>query len=88
MNEKITAIIPVRAGSRRLPNKNILPFGDSNLLVHKIRQLQQVKNIDNIVVSSDSDKMLEIAKAEGVLIHKRAIEYADDKTKTFKSPTR
>lgn len=34
---KYTAIIPVRAGLRRLPNKNILPFGDSNLLINKIR---------------------------------------------------
>ena len=82
-NQTITAVIPVRAGSRRLPNKNILPFGDSNLLVHKIRQLKQVKNIDNIVVSSDSDEMLEMAKKEGVLTHKRAIEYCDEKTKTF-----
>jgi N-acylneuraminate cytidylyltransferase len=34
---KITAIIPVRAGSRRLKNKNILQFGDTNLLIRKIR---------------------------------------------------
>lgn len=55
---KMTAIIPVRAGSRRLKNKNILPFGDSNLLVWKIRQLKTVESIDNIIVSSDSDIML------------------------------
>ena len=79
----VTAVIPVRAGSKRLPNKNILPFGDSNLLVHKIRQLKQVRNIDSIVVSSDSDEMLAMAKAEGVLTHKREPEYCDEKTKTF-----
>ena len=61
MSKTLTAIIPVRAGSRRLHNKNILPFGDSNLLVHKIRQLKAVKSIDEIVVSSDSDVMLEMA---------------------------
>ena len=83
MKNKITAVIPVRAGSRRLPNKNILPFGDSNLLIHKIRQLKQVKELDEIVVSSDSDEMLEMAKKEGVNIHKRAIEFCDEKTKTF-----
>lgn len=82
-DKTITAIIPVRAGSRRLPNKNILPFGDSNLLIHKIRQLKQVKDIDSIVVSSDSDEMLEMAKAEGGVTHKRAIEYCDEQTKTF-----
>lgn len=80
MSEKITAVIPVRAGSKRLPNKNILPFGESNLLVHKIRQLKQVDNIDEIVVSSDSDIMLEMAKNEGVSIHKRAAEFCDDTT--------
>lgn len=75
---KITAIIPVRAGSRRLKNKNTLPFGDSNLLVRKIRQLKNVKNIDDIVVSSDSDEMLKMAQDEGVSIHKRELKFADD----------
>ena len=81
--KEYTAIIPVRAGSRRLKNKNILPFADSTLLIHKIRQLKKIKKIDNIVVSSDSDEMLEMAKEEGVNAHKRPIEYADEITKTF-----
>ena len=51
----ITAIIPVRAGSTRLKNKNVAPFAGTNLLVNKIHQLQDVKEITRIVVSSDSD---------------------------------
>ena len=43
MSDKITAVVPVKGNSTRLPNKNILPFGDSNLLQHKIEQLKQVK---------------------------------------------
>lgn len=81
--KRVLAIIPVRAGSRRLPNKNILPFANSNLLIHKIRQLQNVEYIDEIVVSSDSDTMLEMAKNEGVSTQKRPVEYCDEKTKTF-----
>lgn len=80
---KYSAIIPVRAGSRRLPNKNILPFGGTNLLINKIRQLKRVPLIDEIVVSSDSDLMLQMAKNEGVVAHRRPIEYADEKTKSF-----
>ena len=80
---KFSAIIPVRAGSRRLPNKNILPFADSNLLVHKINQLKKVKKIDEIVVSSDSDVMLEMALKENVKIHRRSIEYSAEVTKSF-----
>ncbi len=80
---KITAVIPVRAGSTRLKNKNIAPFAGTNLLVNKINQLKQVKEIDDIVVSSDSDLMLNMAKAVGANVHKRAQEYCDEKTKTF-----
>lgn len=79
----ITAIIPVRAGSTRLKNKNIAPFAGTNLLVNKINQLKQVPEITKIVVSSDSDLMLEMAKKAGADVHKRAIEYCDEKTKTF-----
>ena len=62
MSKTITAIVPVKGNSTRLPNKNILPFGDSNLLLHKLDQLKQVKEITDIVVSSDSDEMLEMAE--------------------------
>ena len=79
----ITAIIPVREGSRRLKNKNIAPFAGTNLLINKIDQLKKVKEISNIVVSSDSDLMLEMARSQGVTTHKRAIEFCDEKTKTF-----
>lgn len=80
---KITAIIPVRAGSTRLKNKNIAPFAGTNLLINKIRQLQEVSEISKIVVSSDSDIMLEMAACAGAETHKRALEYCDEKTKTF-----
>jgi CMP-N-acetylneuraminic acid synthetase len=79
----ITAVIPVRAGSTRLKNKNVAPFAGTNLLINKIRQLQQVKEITKIVVSSDSDLMLAMAKEAGAETHKRAPEYCDEKTKTF-----
>lgn len=80
---KLTAIIPVREGSRRLKNKNIAPFAGTNLLINKINQLKQVKEISTIVVSSDSDTMLAMAKAQGVITHKRAVEFCDERTKSF-----
>lgn len=83
MKSKYTAVIPVRAGSRRLPNKNITKFGESNLLIEKILQLKQVDLIDKIVVTSDSNEMLSMAKKAGVNTHKRGIEYCDEKTKSF-----
>lgn len=81
--EPITAIIPVRAGSRRMKNKNIAPFNGTTLLEHKIETLKQVPEISSIVVSSDSEYMLGLAEKHGVLTHKRPLEYCDEQTKTF-----
>lgn len=78
MNKTITAIIPVKGNSSRLPGKNLLPFGKSNLLLHKIEQLKEVEEITDIVVSSDSDIMLEIADKAGVSAIKRPTKYADE----------
>jgi CMP-N,N'-diacetyllegionaminic acid synthase len=80
---KFTAVIPAREGSRRLPKKNISSFGESNLLIHKINQLQRCQYIEQIVVTSDSEEMLQMAIEQGVQIHKRSIEYCDEVSRTF-----
>lgn len=69
--KKITAVIPVRKGSVRVKNKNLKPFADTNLLEIKINQLKQINFIDKIIVSSDCNKMLEIAKKHKVNTHIR-----------------
>lgn len=74
----IEAVVPVRAGSRRLKGKNTSKFAGSNLLTHKIRQLQRCKEVDSVLVSSDSEAMLELAEREGARLHFRSPEYADD----------
>ncbi len=49
---KLTAVVAVRKGSQRIPNKNIKPFGDSNLLEMKLNILKEVPDIDEIIVNS------------------------------------
>lgn len=78
VEKSISAIIPVKQNSSRLPNKNILPFADSNLLTHKIRQLKEVRGLNEIIVSSDSTIMLEMARQEGVIAVERPQKYADE----------
>lgn len=78
MNNRISAIIPVKGNSTRLPNKNVLPFAGSNLLQHKIDQLKQVEGLHEIICSSDSDEMLEIADKSGIKAIKRPTQYADE----------
>lgn len=47
-NYDITAVIPVREGSRRLKNKNVAPFAGTNLLLNKIEQLKEVNMANNM----------------------------------------
>lgn len=67
----LKAIIPARSGSTRVVNKNIRPFADSNLLVIKIEQLKRIRQIDGIIVNSNDDEILSIAKKMGVDTVKR-----------------
>lgn len=78
MTKIIKALIPVRSGSKRVENKNIRPFADSNLLEIKIKQLQRIKNLDGIVVNSNDDKMLDVARSLGTEAVKRDEYYAQD----------
>ncbi|MCR4694291.1 MAG: acylneuraminate cytidylyltransferase family protein [Pseudobutyrivibrio sp.] len=79
----ISAVIPVREGSSRVKNKNIRSFGNSSLLEIKIDQLKRINRIDHIIVSSDSNKMLNIAKEKGVIAIERPDIYCDEKSKSF-----
>lgn len=65
MSKVIKAIIPVRAGSQRVKNKNIRPFADSSLLEIKIKQMQRIKELNGVIVNSDSDEMLALADKLG-----------------------
>lgn len=82
INGKITAIIGVRKGSKRVKQKNIKSFYNTSLLELKIQTLLKCKNLDNILVTSDCDKMLDIAKKYNVLIDKREEYYASDECPT------
>ena len=74
----LKAIIPARSGSMRVKNKNIRPFADSNLLTIKIEQLKQIKRLDGIIVNSNDDEILDIAKSLGVETVKRDAFYASN----------
>lgn len=67
----IKALIPVRSGSVRVKNKNIAPFAGSSLLEIKIKQLKRIAELDGVVVNSNSDEMLEIARRLGAETVKR-----------------
>lgn len=75
---KISALIAVREGSKRIPKKNIRNFAGSSLLKIKIEQALAADGIDEVVVSSDSDEMLDLADSYNVKAIKRASEFCSD----------
>ena len=79
----LTAVIAVRGGSTRVVNKNMRSFSDDCLLGIKIEQLKKVKEIDKIVVTSDSRKLLQIAEKHGAIPKIRPDKYCDEKSVSF-----
>ena len=75
------ALIPVRSGSLRVKNKNLKPFAGSSLLELKVRQLLKIKNLgllEDVVVNSNCDTMLNIAKNLGASTVKRDEYFASN----------
>ena len=83
-NNKIIAIIPARGGSKRLPNKNILPLDGKRLIEWTIEATIKSKYIDTVVVSSDCDKILDIVQRfTNVIALKRPAEISSDDAKSI-----
>jgi CMP-N-acetylneuraminic acid synthetase len=70
------AVIPVRKGSVRVKNKNLKSFAGKSLLEYKIEQLKRVDDIEEVIVNSDCELMLNVAKKMGVSFKKRESFYA------------
>ena len=74
----INVLIAVRGGSKRVPRKNIRPFGGTNMLTLKIQQALRLRDVNKVVVTSDDDHMLEIANDLGAYPMRRDAFYASD----------
>lgn len=68
---KILAIIPARAGSRGIPNKNIRIIGDHPLIYYSIKNAINSSLITDVIVSTDSPEVRIIAQQMGVSVHWR-----------------
>ncbi len=79
MKKKVFAVIPVRKGSQRVKNKSLRKFNKKNLLIYKIEKLKKIKGLDKIIVNTDSDEAIDIAKFYKVEFWKRDKYYASSK---------
>jgi N-acylneuraminate cytidylyltransferase len=74
----IVALLGVRAGSKRVSNKNGREFADSNLLTIKIETLKQVHGLSRIIVNSESPELLAVARKAGADTILRDPQFATD----------
>lgn len=78
-------IILARKGSKRLPNKNTLILNGKPMIEYTIKEALKSKYINRIIVSTDDDKVKEIASKYSTLeVHDRPPELAQDDTPTEK----
>jgi CMP-N,N'-diacetyllegionaminic acid synthase len=61
----IVALIPARSGSKRVPDKNILPLAGHPLVAYAIQGARQSGIFSGVVVSTDSRLYAEIARYYG-----------------------
>lgn len=80
--KKTVALIPARAGSKRLPGKNTKILAGKPLIGWTIEAAKKSENIDIIVVSSDDDDVLSIARGYGCVALERPGFLATDTATT------
>ena len=59
------AIIPARAGSKRIKNKNIKLFRGKPIIYYSINAAKKSKIFQKIIVSTDSEKIKKISEKYG-----------------------
>ncbi len=65
---KILAVIPARAGSKGIPNKNIRIIGGHPLIYYSIKNTLESRYITDVIVSTDSQEVKIIAGQMGIKV--------------------
>jgi N-acylneuraminate cytidylyltransferase len=75
------AVIPARGGSKRIPGKNIVPFGGRPIIAYALDAVAQSGLFDKIHVSTDSEDIRDVVKKLGFEVDfMRDATLADDFT--------
>ena len=80
LTKNIIAIIPARAGSKRLKNKNMHNIWGKPMIYWSLFEAKKSSYINKIYVTSDSNKILSFSKKNNVNVIQRPHKMSDDKT--------
>jgi CMP-N,N'-diacetyllegionaminic acid synthase len=83
-DKTVYAIIPARAGSKRLPGKNLLEIEGLTLTERAIICAKKCTFIDQVILSSEADEIISLVKNDNsVKVHKRNTNLASDLVRTY-----
>ncbi len=80
---KFIGVVPARGGSKRLPNKNLKLIDNTSLTELSIIESIKSNSLSELILSSDSEKILNIGRKYKVILHKRDECLASDKSTTL-----
>lgn len=81
---KVLALIPARGGSKGIPNKNIKDLKGKPLIAYTVDAARESGLFDDIIVSTDDEKIAEVAKACGASVpFMRPDDLATDQSPTL-----
>ena len=80
---KSLALIPARGGSKGIPNKNIKKLLGKPLINYSIESAKNSIRIDDVVVSTDCEKIADISRKNGADILFRPESVSNDESKTI-----
>ena len=78
-NENIIAVITARKNSKSIKNKKMVKINSKPLIQYSIDVCKKSKYVNQILLSSDSDEMINYCKKKGVeVLFKRPKKYSQD----------
>ena len=82
----LNVLITARAGSKRLPGKNLRNLCGKPLIAWSIEAAKKSRFINNIYVSTDSKEISEISKQYGAIVPRlRSKKLSEDNTSSFET---
>ncbi len=75
---KVIGSVIARLGSKRLPYKNLLPFNGVPMLGLGVRKLVEAESVDEVVVSTESELVAQVARDFGARVLRRPDALAHD----------
>lgn len=83
-DKKVLALIPARGGSKGIKNKNIIELCGKPLIAYTVEVGKRSKYIDDIIITTDSKQIAEVAKSFGAEVpFMRPAEFATDDSRTI-----